>query len=80
MSITVDISDELLADLGREEVNKEIQAAIQRLELRRMAREAIEELKETDYIMTDSEWQAAGQQAWDTYGHVYTTSETNYAK
>lgn len=69
--ITVEIDDELLAGLGRDEVEKELAEAIRRLEIRRMAREAIEDLKEIDAIIDSAEWQAMRQQTWEERGHRY---------
>ncbi|MBC8155432.1 MAG: hypothetical protein H7Z72_21295 [Bacteroidetes bacterium] len=69
--ITVDIDDELIASLGRDEVDKELAEAVRRLELRRMAREAIEDLKEIDKLIDSPEWQAMRQQTWEEHGHRY---------
>ena len=74
MSITIDIDEELLADLGREEVEREFKKAIERLELRKLARQMAEDLKAID-LTNDPDWQKAREAAWITYGHRYTPKE-----
>lgn len=78
--ITVDIDDELITSLGRDEVDKELAEAVRRLELRRMAREAIEDLKEIDKLIDGPEWQAARQRTWEKYGHLYTPAKEKVAE
>ncbi len=67
MSITIDIDDQLLADLGREEVEREFKKAIERLELRKLARQMAEDLKAID-LTNDPDWQKAREAAWSEYG------------
>ena len=66
MSITIDIDEELVADLGREEVEREFKKAIERLELRKLARQMAEDLKEID-LTNDPDWQKAREAAWSEY-------------
>ncbi len=66
MSITIDIDEQLLADLGREEVEKEFQKTIERLELRKLGRQIAEDLKDIDLI-NDSEYQKGRERAWEKY-------------
>lgn len=71
MSITIDIDEELMADLGREEVEREFKKAIERLELRKLARQMAQDMKEID-LTNDPDWQKAREAAWSEYGHRYT--------
>lgn len=75
MSITIDIDEQLVEDLGREEVEREFKKAIERLELRKLARQMAEDLKEID-LTNDPDWQKAREAAWATYGHRYTPKES----
>ena len=58
MSITIDISDELLAEIGREEVEKEMQEAVLRLKRRQIARELLHDLDDID-LSNDPAYQKA---------------------
>ncbi len=71
MSITIDIDEELLADLGREEVEREFKKAVERLELRKLARQMAKDMKEID-LTNDPNWQKAREAAWSEYGYRYT--------
>jgi hypothetical protein len=66
MSITIDIDEQLVKDLGREEVEREFKKAVERLELRQLARQMAEDLKEID-LTNDSDWQKAREAAWSEY-------------
>jgi hypothetical protein len=66
MSITIDISEELLAEFGRDEVEKAMQTAIERLELRKLARQMADDLKDID-LTNDPLWQQARERAWEKY-------------
>lgn len=72
MSITIDIDEQLLADLGREEVEKEFKKTIERLELRKLARQVAEDVKDID-LSNDPDYQKGRQRAWEKYGHRYTS-------
>ena len=74
MSITIDIDEQLLADLGREEVERELNKAVERLELRKLARQMAEDLNEID-LTNDPDWQKAREAVWENYGHRYTPKE-----
>lgn len=71
MSITIDIDEQLLADLGRDEVEREFRKTIERLELRKLARQMADDLKDID-LTNDPNWQKAREEAWAMYGHRYT--------
>lgn len=62
MSITIDIDEQLVADLGQEEVEREFKKTIERLELRKLA----EDLQGID-LTNDLDWQKAREQAWKQY-------------
>lgn len=66
MSITIDIDEQLLADLGREEVEREFKKTIERLEVRKLARQVAEDLRDID-LSNDPEYQKARERAWKTY-------------
>lgn len=66
MSITIDVDEQLLADLGREEVERELQQALERLERRQLARQAIEDLNDID-LSNDPAYQQAREKAWEQY-------------
>lgn len=82
MSITVDISEELLAEMGREEVEKEMQEAVKRLGQRqRQAKgerlftkedvaELLHDLDEID-LSNDPAYQKAREDAWAIYTQVH---------
>ncbi len=74
MSITVDIDEQLVADLGREEVDREFKKAIERLERRQLARQMADDLKDID-LTNDPDWQRAREEAWKQYGHRYNLAE-----
>lgn len=63
MSITIDIDEQLVADLGREEVEREFKKAIERLELRKLARQMADDLKDIN-LTNDPDWQKAREEAW----------------
>ena len=66
MSITIDIDEQLLADLGRDEVEREFKKTIERLELRKLARQMANDLKDIDHS-NDPDWQKAREEAWNEY-------------
>ena len=66
MSITIDIDEQLVADLGQEEVEREFKKTIERLELRKLARQMAEDLQDID-LSNDPDWQKAREQAWKQY-------------
>lgn len=66
MSITIDIDEQLVADLGREEVEREFKKAVERLELRKLARQVAEDMKAID-LTNDPDWQKAREEAWIGY-------------
>ena len=66
MSITIAIDEQLVADLGREEVEREFKKAIERLELRKLARQVAKDMKDID-LTNDPDWQKARQEAWIGY-------------
>lgn len=70
MSITIDIDEQLLADLGRDEVEREFKKTIERLELRKLARQMADDLKDID-LTNDPDWQKAREETWAMYGHRY---------
>ena len=79
MSITIDIDEQLVADLGLDEVEREFKKTIERLELRKterlelrkLARQMADDLKDID-LSNDPDWQKAREEAWAMYGHRYT--------
>ncbi len=71
MSITVNIDEQLVTDLGREEVEREFEKAIERLERRQLARQMADDLQDID-LTNDPDWQRARDEAWKQYGHRYT--------
>lgn len=64
--ITIDIAEQLLTDLGREELEREFTKTIERLELRKRARQSVEGLKGID-LTNDPEHQKARKRAWKSY-------------
>lgn len=70
MSITIDISDELLEEVGREEVEKEMQEAVRRLERRQIARELLHDLDDID-LSNDPAYQKAREEAWVIYTQIH---------
>lgn len=79
MSITIDIDEQLLSDLGRDEVEREFKKTIERLELRKLARQMADDLKEID-LTNDPDWQKAREEAWAMYGHRYTPKPATNGK
>ena len=69
MNITID--EQLLADLGRDEVDREFKKPVHRLEIRKLARQIAEDLKNID-LTNNPDWQKAREEAWAMYGHRYT--------
>ena len=66
MNITIDIDEQLVADLGRDEVDREFKKAVHRLEIRKLARQMSEDLKDID-LANDPDWQKAREEAWSEY-------------
>ncbi len=66
MSITIDIDEQLLSELGRDEVEREVKKTIERLELRKLARQMADDLKDID-LSNDPGWQKAREEAWSDY-------------
>ena len=66
MSITIDIDEQLLAELGQEEVERELQQAIERLERRQLARQVLDGIKDID-LSNDPAYQQAREKAWEQY-------------
>lgn len=66
MSITIDIDEQLVTDLGKDEVEREFKKTIERLELRKLARQMVDDLNDID-LSNDPDWQKARQEAWSDY-------------
>lgn len=82
MSITIDISDELLAEIGQEKIEKEIADTVKRLtQQQRRAKgqrlftdkelaEVLNDLDEID-LTNDPVYQKARQEAWEFYTKLH---------
>ena len=70
--ISSTIDEQLLADLGREEVEREFKKTIERLERRKLARQVAEYLKDID-LNNDPDYQKGRERAWGTHGYRYTS-------